>query len=270
MKLRNREVNVFSMSALDLFASGMGAFILLAVISMPFFGNVSKTPTEGPLQCPKPKVCPVEKVCEVCPPPSPPGFQKMATLDLVIVLDITGSMDKEIAGLKSEINNIAALLERLSENAAIRIVVFGDDDFDRPVTAFPLTPTINVSTLQDQLKLVEMNIGMGKGDNGLVGEAVYPGFEQAMLTKWRSAAERSVVVIITDDGAHSGDDNRLLSAVNSFAGGNKGKSVSVRYSGTDTSEADFYQKVASAGNGTFMDNSNGSLTAALFLALLPK
>ena len=39
MKRRGREINIFSMSALDLFASGMGAFILLAVMALPFFLN---------------------------------------------------------------------------------------------------------------------------------------------------------------------------------------------------------------------------------------
>ena len=39
MKLRRREINIFSMSALDLFASGMGAFILLTVMALPFFPN---------------------------------------------------------------------------------------------------------------------------------------------------------------------------------------------------------------------------------------
>lgn len=39
MRLRRREINVFSMSALDLFASGMGAFILLTVMALPFFPN---------------------------------------------------------------------------------------------------------------------------------------------------------------------------------------------------------------------------------------
>ena len=37
MKRRSREVNIFSMSALDLFASAMGAFILIAVVTLPFF-----------------------------------------------------------------------------------------------------------------------------------------------------------------------------------------------------------------------------------------
>ena len=44
MRLRRREINVFSMSALDLFASGMGAFILLTVLALPFFPNTGDSP----------------------------------------------------------------------------------------------------------------------------------------------------------------------------------------------------------------------------------
>lgn len=41
MKTRNREINIFSMSALDLFASALGAFILIAIILLPFFPNLN-------------------------------------------------------------------------------------------------------------------------------------------------------------------------------------------------------------------------------------
>ena len=37
VKARSREVNVFSMSALDLFASALGAFILISIVLMPYF-----------------------------------------------------------------------------------------------------------------------------------------------------------------------------------------------------------------------------------------
>ena len=37
MKSRSREINVFSMSALDLFASALGAFILISIVLMPYF-----------------------------------------------------------------------------------------------------------------------------------------------------------------------------------------------------------------------------------------
>ncbi len=42
MKPRSREINIFSMSALDLFASALGAFILIAIILLPFFPNLNR------------------------------------------------------------------------------------------------------------------------------------------------------------------------------------------------------------------------------------
>ena len=40
MKKRSRELNIFSMSALDLFASALGAFILITIVLLPFFPNL--------------------------------------------------------------------------------------------------------------------------------------------------------------------------------------------------------------------------------------
>ena len=39
MKRRNRQISIFSMSALDLFASALGAFILIAIVMFPYFSN---------------------------------------------------------------------------------------------------------------------------------------------------------------------------------------------------------------------------------------
>lgn len=42
MRRRNRELNVFSISALDLFASAMGAFILITLVTLPFYLNTDR------------------------------------------------------------------------------------------------------------------------------------------------------------------------------------------------------------------------------------
>ena len=39
MKRKSRELSIFSMSALDLFASALGAFILISVVMFPYFPN---------------------------------------------------------------------------------------------------------------------------------------------------------------------------------------------------------------------------------------
>ena len=41
MKRKNREISIFSMSALDLFASALGAFILIAIVMIPHFPNTT-------------------------------------------------------------------------------------------------------------------------------------------------------------------------------------------------------------------------------------
>ena len=46
MRSRSREINVFSISALDLFASALGAFILISVVLMPFFLRVDRAVVE--------------------------------------------------------------------------------------------------------------------------------------------------------------------------------------------------------------------------------
>ena len=43
MKRKNKEINIFSMSALDLFASALGAFILIAIIALPYYLKTDKS-----------------------------------------------------------------------------------------------------------------------------------------------------------------------------------------------------------------------------------
>ena len=50
MKSRNRELNIFSMSALDLFASAMGAFILIAFVLFPYFPNTDDSAEKARLE----------------------------------------------------------------------------------------------------------------------------------------------------------------------------------------------------------------------------
>ena len=42
MRKKNRDINIFSMSALDLFASALGAFILITIILLPYYLKVDR------------------------------------------------------------------------------------------------------------------------------------------------------------------------------------------------------------------------------------
>ncbi len=51
MKRKNREINIFNMSALDLFASAMGAFLVLAVVALPYYLKVDPDLIDQLKQC---------------------------------------------------------------------------------------------------------------------------------------------------------------------------------------------------------------------------
>lgn len=69
MKRKSRELNIFSMSALDLFASALGAFILITLILMPYYLKESPPPQESP-ECPEcPEISECPEPCTPCPDP---------------------------------------------------------------------------------------------------------------------------------------------------------------------------------------------------------
>lgn len=70
MRRQSRELNIFSMSFLDLFASSLGAFILITIILMPFYLRQASTDEQVPVECPvsvPAPACPVCPDCPVCP-----------------------------------------------------------------------------------------------------------------------------------------------------------------------------------------------------------
>ena len=86
MRRRNRELTLFGMASLDLFASALGAFILISIIIFPLIADASRSEPAEPIpllaavSCPEPIVCPVSPAfpapaapvaCPAVPTPSP-------------------------------------------------------------------------------------------------------------------------------------------------------------------------------------------------------
>ncbi len=86
MRRRNRELTLFGMASLDLFASALGAFILISIIIFPLIADASRSEPAEPIPllavvpCPEPIVCPVSPAfpappapvaCPAVPTPSP-------------------------------------------------------------------------------------------------------------------------------------------------------------------------------------------------------
>ena len=283
MKRRNREISIFSMSALDLFASALGAFILIAVVIFPYFPNTARNPVVV-VAAPDPPECPPfppVPACPACPPPPPPcpappdePATSFPHLDLVVALDITGSMAPQIAALKAEVGQLSQLLIGLTPSFGMGVVAFGDRNYDRPTTPFELREISDSpgaqAALRDFVDGLSARIGIAAGGNPDAPEAFLLALREASGMSWRSEAEQRVIVVITDNPAYPEEVDEAVSEAASFAAAGDGRVSTVLVNngrGTSWTES-FLERVAAAGRGQVVRDTSGSITVNLLLSLM--
>ena len=313
MKRRNREVSIFSMSALDLFASALGAFILIAIVMFPYFPNTGTADQrdldaalerlqaeeednealqdvlreireelerrlEAVRAAAEREIAEARQDAEEARRDAEAARRRLDDvefphIDLVIALDVTGSMGDQIEGLKAEIDDLAAILQRLAPSVGMGIVAFGDREWTRPLTRFPL---VDIGSANGRSRLTEFvgslsaNMGLQTGANNDQPEAVLAGLRAAVDMPWRPRAERRQIVVITDNPAYPEEVEAAVSAASSFAAGMDGASVSsvfVRSGGESPGTETFLARMADAGGGQAV-RAGGSMTANLLLSFL--
>lgn len=286
MKKRSREVNVFSVSALDLFASALGAFILMSLIFMVFFSMTSSAATTSEqidralAECRARAEAMVERsalaACEDLAASAEKERADLARelasvrvpdLDLVICLDITGSMREQIEGLKREITDLARVLDRLAPTAGVGIVAFGDVRYDLPIHQHEIVATTRMASLLRFVNGIEPGMGQGNGGNEDAEEALYAGLEAAVAMNWRPVSERRYVIVITDAPPYSHEEEAARRSARSFAGTGNGHVSAVMVGRTDAEG--FLRELAREGDGEFVNGLGGqTILASILLAII--
>ena len=284
MKRRSREISIFSMSALDLFASALGAFILIAVVIFPYFPNTARIPVVVvAAPAPDPPVCPPCPPVPTPAPPAPPAAPTPAPpappaaqfphLDLIVALDVSGSMGDQIAGLKAEVNQLSSVMMGLTPSLGMGVVAFGDRYWDQPITTFPLREisgsTTNQSAFQEFVAGLRTNMGLGGGYNEDNPEAFREALTEATRMNWRARTELRIIVLITDNPAYPEESDQAVAEARSFAATGNGR-VSTVFRDTNSASGSraFLERVATAGRGQFVEDTGGSFTVTLLLSML--
>ena len=319
MKQRSREINIFSISALDLFASALGAFILLSLVFVVFFTMTAKTPAPAapepaPTQCPEVPTPPAAE----CPEPTPPSPEtaealaqtqaelaacqaqlansqaekqalaahcaaveqqvgaleramselRIPPLDIVICMDITGSMAGQIEGLKQEIDDLARVLDRLAPSVGIGIVTYGDRLFDRVIEKHPIVRTDTMGSLRRFVQALEpKRTTMFRYHNPDFPEALERGLAEAVAQNWRPESERRYIIVIGDAAAYPEKEAIAFARAARFAE-TPGQHVSAVMVARRDAVA-FFRQLATAGRGEFVDGVGGqSMIASVLLAIL--
>lgn len=336
-------------AAIDLFASGMGAFILIALVFMVLFAatptqTVAPTtpetapaaPAAGALACPIPEPCPQAAVCPDCPPPvvcpaipeplqcpapppvpaeipecpapapqvcpaqqacpvceicpataepvlasaPPPEIPEapvcpelnattlLPDLDLVFVIDSTGSMYNEIESLKRDLYFLVEVLERIMPTVGIGVVTFNDRRQNPAVRHHPLRQlTGDEAALIDiQRFLRGITAGEGRGGNPDIPEAVLSALQAAVSTSFREGVTNRSIVVITDAWAYDDEAPQSFSLAGQFASV-EGQRISAVHIREDRTSQRYLEQLVEAGGGAFVAD-RGSLLANVLLTIL--
>ena len=300
MKKRSREINVFSISALDLFASALGAFILMSLIFMVFFamtsqesgqdddiaaalaecrdllaGSVNRTALESCraqlAQAREQQEALAEQLDQAREQQEALAEQldqaQVPHLDVVICLDITGSMRDHITGLKQEVSDLARVLDALAPSAALGVVAYGDIRYDRVTHTHPIVNTSSMASLRSFVETLESGLGMGSGSNDDAPEAVDTALAEAVAMNWRAESERRYIIVITDAGAYPQKESSAYERARRFAmpGNQYVSTVMVRAFDAQN----FLRELARSGRGQFVNDVGGqSMIASVLLAIL--
>ena len=354
MRLRSRELNVFSMSALDLFASGMGAFILVTVMALPFFPNTGdsgedikvvqaaldderrqREDAERQLSDAKRRLTEaqrqrdralrdLERADQTSPVPDDDAAERAEAarrsleeaekrlqaaedrlaesqrqledarrqlqdaeknaedlgkaladmqfpdMDIVICLDVSGSMREEIEGLKREITDLANVLDNLAPSTGIGVVAFGDRRWRNPIHVQEIVGLSRLSVLERFVQGLEPNMNDPRAQrNQDRPEAIATALDRAVRLNWRSVSRRRYIVVVSDAPAYPDREQSALRTAQSFASvtGQTVSGVVVPF--PDTSPERFMRALAAAGNGSLIDATRGeSMMASLLLVIL--
>ena len=295
------------MSALDLFASGMGAFILLAIMALPFFPNTGTAPESMPEPEPIEGTGALEDALEFAERERDDALRRaeqlteelretieellrtsqerdlaqqqaaslqnqvaelqVPDLDLVICLDVSGSMSEQVSGLKQQISDLGRILNAIAPTG-IGVVAFGDRYWERPL--FVQNVTTDMSVLESFINGLAPQMGLGRGRNDDSPEALAMALERAVTMSWRPESESRYIVIMSDYPAYPERIDAALRTAESFAtrDGHHISAVMVNGSSTGRASAPFMRRLVNAGNGEFVDGEQKTLVGSILLAVL--
>lgn len=312
-----RELEVLSVSALDLFASALGVFILLAILLFPYYlkqpsldadiaaqaaemiaaGNdlnaaeqaakdadrrraearAARDSLISEIQSLQSVLADSELAAEAAAQRVSEVGQEIASekdrlaalpvidLDLVIVMDTTGSMRQEIADIRANLLGLVGILRRLSPSLHIGFVAYRDVGEDYVTKQFPLSPMTegNLDRLQD---FVNRLGAQGGGDDP---ENVREGLSQALAMPWRRDVQARILVI-GDAQAHLRDVDGVMRAAQRFRDGGSARAehqLSAIFTGSSRVGRDFFKALAASGGGEFIDHE-GRIVEAVLLSVL--
>lgn len=288
-----------SISALDLFASALGVFVLMAILLFPYYLRQPSLETElegaqAELAASGASLQEAERIAKVQAQRQAQASAALARareqlrvaeaeaaaaqqldqqdeaatsederqaarrttplaindLDLVFVMDTTGSMRNELADVQANLLGVIRVLHRLAPSLRVGFVAFKDRGAAYLTRSFPLSPM----TDPDVAKVVRFVGQMSAEGGGDDPEPVDEALAVATAMPWRDDAQGQIIVIGDAPTRPSGRQHtfQLAERFRSSAPDRAlPRTVSAIYTGPPAGARLFFEQIAKAGGGDF-------------------
>jgi hypothetical protein len=174
----------------------------------------------------------------------------ISDLDLVFVMDTTGSMRNELADLQANLLGVIRVLHRLAPSLRVGFVAFKDIGAAYLTRDFPLSPMSDANVAKVVRFVGEMSAEGGGDDPEPVDEAL----AVAVAMPWRADAQGQIIVI-GDAPARPSGRQRALQLAERFGSSTPERdlprTVSAIYTGPPSGARIFFEQIAQAGGGDF-------------------
>ena len=132
---------------------------------------------------------------------------KLNVIEIMLVLDVTGSMGDEIYFLKAE---LADVINRIAENDSetvikLALLFYRDTDDTVPFDYYDFTDVTTASGLSAQQAALDKQSAIGGGD---YPEAVDTALEMAVNKQWSTGATTKIIFHVLDAPAHDSKKNK--------------------------------------------------------------
>lgn len=133
--------------------------------------------------------------------------EKLDVIELMLVVDVTGSMGDEIYFLKAELSDVIERIALNNENTVIKLAMlfYRDTDDEIPFAYYDFVNVSEKEGLNLQKSALDKQYASGGGD---YPEAVDDALSMAVGKQWSTGATTKIIFHVLDAPAHDSDDNK--------------------------------------------------------------
>ncbi len=198
--------SIFGVASIDLFASALGAFVILTIVSLPFFMNSGKNPEEPMVEEVKRLYRQQQTLYQQIEQLQQENERlSIHDLELLLLVDFSNSYANFLDGLEYELRTLSRFWHKRNKQLRIGLILYGDRKTRYPILKANFDPQRNRVDLSEPAELIRRirNESFLQNNDNLLNrdgpEALDQALDQALQYQWSLPKEQRYLFVHYDN-----------------------------------------------------------------------